>query len=348
MGMFLVGDNGSMEDLKTNPRNPDPDATGASSRPRTPARPSPPPSRATSPRPRTCAAAPSSSSGEVFDVPLENNVFRAAAVAGLFGQRQLYTAGLPDGQGGARPPDLGRGGEGRPGPPVHRQPGRGVPRADARQPLGHRRPRRPARGRRLPEPPQSLGPDLARERHPPLPDRPRRRHDRLRDPGLGLHRDPGHLHQPAPELPTPAPTIPSPASIRRGTTHKLETEGVGPSASNAVADHLTALLDQSPDPAAEFRLGRFIHARTPITPRLALQAAHDTRGTRPSDAIGVWLADPGLHRPRRQQRHDRRPGRLRAPSDHAPSMRFGAFMDFDGARAERPRRLHPGDVDPVR
>ncbi|MCU1588160.1 MAG: hypothetical protein JWN31_1653, partial [Frankiales bacterium] len=35
-----------------------------------------------------------------FDVPLENNIFKAAAAAGLFGQRQTYIDGVPAGQAG--------------------------------------------------------------------------------------------------------------------------------------------------------------------------------------------------------------------------------------------------------
>ncbi len=44
----------------------------------------------------------------------------------------------------------------------------------------------------------------------------------------------------------------------KGHQHKLETEGVGPSASNLVAQHLTELLDARPDPTAQIRLGRFV------------------------------------------------------------------------------------------
>jgi hypothetical protein len=35
-----------------------------------------------------------------FTVPLENNAFKAAAAAGLFGERQTYAAGQPAGRGG--------------------------------------------------------------------------------------------------------------------------------------------------------------------------------------------------------------------------------------------------------
>jgi hypothetical protein len=43
-----------------------------------------------------------------------------------------------------------------------------------------------------------------------------------------------------------------------GRQHKLESEGVGPTASNAVANQLSALLGM--DPAAEIHPGRFVHA----------------------------------------------------------------------------------------
>src|SRR5262249_32302903 len=43
-----------------------------------------------------------------------------------------------------------------------------------------------------------------------------------------------------------------------GHQHKLETESVGWSAGNLIADNLAALLDQRPDPLAHIRLGRFV------------------------------------------------------------------------------------------
>src|SRR5437588_2229774 len=41
-------------------------------------------------------------------------------------------------------------------------------------------------------------------------------------------------------------------------SHGLDSESVGPTASNGVADQLTALLSKRPDPTAEIRLGRFV------------------------------------------------------------------------------------------
>jgi hypothetical protein len=62
--------------------------------------------------------------------------------------------------------------------------------------------------------------------------------------------------------------------------HKLESEGVGPTASNAVGDRLAALLDTRPDRVAQVRLGRYVHADGSLS-------------RNPLGAIAVWLADRG-------------------------------------------------------
>jgi hypothetical protein len=62
--------------------------------------------------------------------------------------------------------------------------------------------------------------------------------------------------------------------------HGLDSESVGPTASNAVADQLTGLLDKRPDPTAHIRLGRFV-------------LPDGSLSRRPEGAVGVWLADPG-------------------------------------------------------
>ena len=63
----------------------------------------------------------------------------------------------------------------------------------------------------------------------------------------------------------------------KGHQHKLETEGVGPTAGGAVADNLTGILkQQGSDPAAVMRPGRFVYPG-------------GTLGRRPDGAVGVWL-----------------------------------------------------------
>jgi hypothetical protein len=68
----------------------------------------------------------------------------------------------------------------------------------------------------------------------------------------------------------------------KGHKHKLETEGVGPSAGGYVAQNLTGILkQQGADPAAVMRPGRFVYA-------------DGTLGRSPYNAAGVWVAgSPG-------------------------------------------------------
>ena len=98
MAMFLVGDNGSEEDPITVPGlahsdDPYPQATATGN----------------ALADAMAAAVPSVRAlrfGKLdfkrtfFTVPLENNVFKAAAAAGLFGDRQTYAAGQPAGRTG--------------------------------------------------------------------------------------------------------------------------------------------------------------------------------------------------------------------------------------------------------
>jgi hypothetical protein len=74
-----------------------------------------------------------------------------------------------------------------------------------------------------------------------------------------------------------------------GHQHKLETEGAGPTASNLVAQHLAALLDRSPDPVAEIRLGRFVYREGSLSRR----AQRPDGSGQTEDAVGIWLAAPG-------------------------------------------------------
>jgi hypothetical protein len=65
-----------------------------------------------------------------------------------------------------------------------------------------------------------------------------------------------------------------------GHQHKLETEGVGPTASNMVAERLTALLDQTPDAGSQIVRGRYVKPDGSLS-------------RRPEGAAGIWFADAG-------------------------------------------------------
>jgi hypothetical protein len=99
-------------------------------------------------------------------------------------------------------------------------------------------------------------------------------------------------------------------------SHGLESEGVGPAASNAVANQLTALLRRRPDPSAHVALGRFVMSDGSLS-------------RRPEGAVGVWLADPGST--------SLEPGSGRVISiagvsgfGARPADAHGTFMDYDG------------------
>jgi hypothetical protein len=93
----------------------------------------------------------------------------------------------------------------------------------------------------------------------------------------------------------------------KGHQHKLETEGVGPTASSMVATALTDLLSQRIDPSARIRAGRFIQPDGTLTRTAA-------------GAVGVWIADPPTI--------VAVPGVKGFGSRHVD--RAGSFMDYDG------------------
>ena len=100
MAMFLVGDNGSEEDPQTRPAVPA-DAARTARTAATPRRTPPAQALADDVARAPAGAAPPRRAGRVdphatFFVPLENNLFKAAAGVGLFGDRQLYTARAAD------------------------------------------------------------------------------------------------------------------------------------------------------------------------------------------------------------------------------------------------------------
>ena len=194
-----------------------------------------------------------------FDVPLENNGFRALAAAGVFDNRPSYNAGVSAGRAGR----------------------------DLRTEVGV----------------LDLGPDLQLIANPAESF-----------PGLMLGSPWGIEHAECPNRPNPSvPTwharaayrfqvglandligymIPAWAAFTNPElytvddchsskhNHGLDSESVGPTASNAVADQLTALLSKRPDPTAQIRLGRFVMPDGSLSHR-------------PEGAVAVWLADPG-------------------------------------------------------
>src|SRR4051794_6467014 len=71
----------------------------------------------------------------------------------------------------------------------------------------------------------------------------------------------------------------------KGHKHKLETEGVGPTAGGLVADNLTGMLkQQGADPAAAIKRGRFMYA-------------DGTLGRSPYNAVGIWVAGDSASAP---------------------------------------------------
>lgn len=263
MAMFLVGDNGSEEDPITVPPLPDDDADPY------------PQATATGEAlaDAVVAAVPSVRelrSGKLdfrrtfFTVPLENNAFRAAAAAGLFGDRQTYAAGQPAGRSGtdlltevsvlSAGPDL----------QLIENPGEAFPGLMVGTPFG------------IEDAPCASRPN------PPVPTWNATASYRFQ---VGLADDMiGYMSPPwaftaIPGIfaaPPECTNDPDTDKDPKGHQHKLETEGVGPSAGGSVADNLTGLLkQQGADPAAVMRPGRFVYA-------------DGTLGRRPEGALGVW------------------------------------------------------------
>lgn len=258
--MFLVGDNGSIEDPRT---VPEVKGTGAY-----------PQAQATG---EGLAAVVASAVGRLdplrpgtvrlrrteFDVPLENGIFKAAAAAGLFGQRQTYTAGVPMGPLGAdlrtsvSVIDLG------PDLQLLANPGEAFPALVVGSHWGI----------------EDAGcPDRA---NPPVPTWHARARFRFQ---VGLADDLIGYLIPAWGFSTMAGVYPttcfndSDDKDPKGHQHKLETESVGYTAANTVAEKLTALLDADPDRKASVVRGRWAHRDGSVT-------------RRPEGAVGAVLAD---------------------------------------------------------
>ena len=283
MGMFLVGDNGSEEDPQTVPAVPsDPqhdcpdgcyaqaDATGVAIADAVAAH---------LPDATELGAGVVSSQRRVLFVPLENNLFVAAAGAGLFGQRQLYTGGVPTGRTGQ---DLRTSvGVVNVGPDLQfiANPGEAFPALMLGSPWG-------IEDAGCPERP-----------NPPVPTWHAYAANRFQ---IGLADDMIGYELPAwafSSLPGALDYQGAPATCvddiddkdPKGHQHKLETEGAGPTPSNVVAQNLTELLDQHPDPVAQVRQGRYVYADGTLSRRP--QRAVTGGGT--ENAVAIWLANPG-------------------------------------------------------
>lgn len=265
MGVFLVGDNGSEEDPETVP--PVGCQTGCQAQ-----------AKATGEAladavmgeaPHATAVAPGTvdvQRKELY-VPLENNLFRAAAAAGLFGERQTYVNGVPAGRAGnqllteVNVASLG------PNLQLIGNPGEAFPALMLGSPWGI----------------DQVGcPDRP---NPPVPTWHARAEFRFQ---VGLANDmigyeiPPWAFSSQPGFFTTSYgddlTCVNDSNDKdpKGHQHKLESEGVGPTASAMVASAVTDLLDQQPDRSARIVHGRFIQPDGTLT-------------RSPEGAVGVWI-----------------------------------------------------------
>jgi hypothetical protein len=305
MGMFLVGDNGSEEDPQTVPHvacgqgcRAQAEATGDGLADALAAQ---APGAA-----RVRPGAPSLQTTELY-VPLENNLFKAAAAAGLFGDRQTYVNGVPAGRAGnellteVAVADLG------PDLQLIANPGEAFPALMLGSPWGI----------------DQVGcPDRP---NPPVPTWRAYARFRLQ---VGLANDmigyeiPPWAFSSQPGVFTTSYgddlTCVNDSSDKdpKGHQHKLETEGIGPTASGMVAGALTSLLAKQPDPSARIVPGRFIQPDGSLT-RTA------------EGAVGAWIDYP--------------PGAgtvVALPGISAFGSRLvdrhGGFMDYDGTAQDSP------------
>jgi hypothetical protein len=321
MAMFLVADNGSEEDPVTEPPvgcPEDPQACYTQAQATGDAL-----AQATANSvagAHELAGGPVRSDRTIFFAPLENNLFKAAAGAGLFGKRQLYTHGQPSGRTGrdlktsVATVDIG------PDLQFLANPGEAFPALMLGGPWG-------IEDAGCPERP-----------NPPVPTwhayAPNRFQIGLADDMIGYEEPawafsslPGAFNYYGPPDQGGPATCVDDADDRdpKGHQHKLETEGAGPTASNMVARNLTLLLEQHPDPAAQIRAGRYLYrdgttSRRPKRPGSNGSSEH---------AVAIWVAKPGSASLSGDS------GKIVAlPGIHSFGNRrvdaSGRFMDYDG------------------
>ena len=320
MAMFLAADIGSMEDLITVPAIPDPpcfsgangcfaqvELTGTTIADHVAAQ------LANS---RPVAFGPVAGERTEFCAPLENNLFRAAFEAGLFGERQGYTDCQPTGRVGnevhtsvARV-DIG------PDLQFIVNPGEAFPSLMLGSPWGIEDASCPAR------------------EDPPVPTWHARAPYRFQ---VGLGDDLiGYMKQAwSFEYSPPTYTSSDCQVDPHDHSHTLEGEAVGPIVSNMVAEKLTELFDQDPDPAAEVRLGRYVRADGTLTPAYSHPQDQGAPGHFPKGAVAIWLAAPGSTSLNAESGQPDS-GTIVALDGIAafgprPVDANGEFMDFDGA-----------------
>ena len=242
---------------------------------------------------------------DVFDVPLQNNIFAAAFAAGLFAHRHLATDGALFGISGlAVKTEVGLVDFG-PGLQILVDPGEGFPGRNLGSPWGFEEAACPNRP------------------NPPVPSWHLTAAHRLE---MGLGDDMIGYEEPAwawyesgaiyadPGCPNPtANSSPDP----RGHPHKLESESLGPDAGNIIAQHMAALADAHADPNAHIQVGRFIDAggalqrRGATTPLGMLVLPSGATGFTPGAGFLVGVAGIDAFGTRSVDAH-------------------GVFMDYDG------------------
>lgn len=246
---------------------------------------------------------------DIFDAPLENQLFAAAFLAGLFAHRHLDPG--PCGAGPCLKTEVGIVDFG-PDLEMLVNPGEAYPALIDGHPWGIEQISCPGRT------------------NPPVPSWHGRSKHHLE---MGLGDDmigyeipgPGWYAQPAVHLdPACMGADPQADVDPRGHYHKLESESVGPTAGNLVAEHLAALADAVAEPvAAKVNSGRFV--------KLDGSVSHDA-GDR---TAGMWLAPDGAT--------SLQPGAgilVGAPGIDAFGGRrvdaHGVFIDYDGLPQTRP------------
>jgi hypothetical protein len=316
MAMFLVGDNGSEEDPRTVPE-PSGDqyakaqATGEAFADAVAA-------RIGDAETTEVRAGQLLAERTEFFAPIENNLFKAAATARLFGERQAYTGGVPA-------PD---------GKDVRTEVGVLELGSDL-QMLGNPGEAFPALMLGSPWGIEDAGCDM--RPNPPVPTWHARAVHRFQ---IGLANDlvgyqiPAWAFSAIPGAFTNEPPN-SDACVNdqddidpKGHQHKLETEGVGPSESNLMATNLTALLDQRPDPIAHIRLGRFV-------------LPDGTLSRRASGAVGILVTE-GICTSLAPTETTFIALPSVASADGRVPDATGGFMDYDGAAQAGPDILTRG------
>ena len=321
MGMFLAADLGSMEDAITVPAIPGPlcrsgdngcyaqvQATGDSLADHVAA-------ALTHVRPVRVGAV--GGRRTEFCAPLENNLFRALAVAGIFGTRQTYANCQPSGRAGDEiktsvgvlevGPDL----------QFIVNPGEAFPGLMLGSPWGIEDASCPSR----PNPPVPTWHAHAKYRF----------QVGLGDDMIGYEKPAWSFWEDTQGSYANTDCQSDPHNHRHG----LENEAVGPTMSNMVAQKLTNLLDAEPDLTSQIRLGRFVKADGSLTNAYSAPADHGTPGHFLGHAVAIWLAAPGSTTLNAQ------PGRpdsgtiVALPRIGSFGLRRvnsnGDFMDFDGA-----------------